>query len=300
MREVTTQPFEHIRSAVVNGTTLAYREIGDGEPVVLLHGDISDLRTWDQQVPPLGAVHRVVAYSRRFFRPNEMGSPEEDYSWPRHVDDLLAFLHAINAAPAHIVGNSSGAYIGLLAAIREPSAVRTLVLEEPPVIPLFTQMPPRPAELLRLLTRKPRTALSLMRFGVSVMLRAQRAFRRGDDDTGMRTFARGVLGGSAYFDRLSAARLGQMKDNVTPIKEQLLAGALPPLAETDLRSMTVPTLIVTGQHTAPSMNRLMDRLEELLPDVERVTIPNASHFMHEDNAAALNRTILDFLARHSS
>jgi pimeloyl-ACP methyl ester carboxylesterase len=297
---VTTDAFEHIERAVLNGTTLAYREVGTGEPVVLLHGDISDIRTWDQQLLPFGVGHRAVAYSRRFFRPNEEGSPEEDYSWPRHVDDLLAFLHTINACPAHIVGNSSGAYIGLLAAIREPSAVRTLVLEEPPVIPLFTQIPPRPAELLRLLTQRPRTALSLMRFGVSVMLRARRAFHRGDDDHGMRTFARGVLGGRRFFDRLSAVRLEQMKDNVLPIKEQLLAGELPPLAESDLRNMRVPTLIVTGQHTAPFMNRLMNRLEELLPDVERVTIPHASHFMHEDNAPALNDVVLEFLRRHPS
>lgn len=91
-----------------------------------------------------------------------------------------------------------------------------------------------------------------------------------------------------------------MKDNVTPIKQHLLTGVLPALADEDLRRMTVPTLIITGERTAPSMNRLMDRLQELLPNVERVAVPNASHFMHEDNALAVNKAILDFLARHSS
>ena len=33
--------------------------------------------------------------------------------------------------------------------------------------------------------------------------------------------------------------------------------------------------------------------------VERLIIPNASHFMHEDNAPELNNAILGFLARHS-
>jgi pimeloyl-ACP methyl ester carboxylesterase len=44
--------------------------------------------------------------------------------------------------------------------------------------------------------------------------------------------------------------------------------------------------------------RLTDRLEELLPVVERTEIPGASHAMHEENAAAVNAAILGFLGRH--
>jgi len=297
---MTTEGFEGARTAVVDGTTLAYVELGDGEPVVFLHGDISDLRTWEQQMAPIGAGHRVIAYSRRFFRPNEEGAAGADYTWPRHVDDLLVFLDATKAAPAHLVGNSSGAYIALLAAIRQPDAVRTLVLEEPPVMALLMSTPPRPAGMLKLFARTPRTAFSLMKYGVTVMVPAEKAFRRGDDDKGMKTFARGVLGGPAFFDRLSPARLRQIKDNVEPIKQQLLTGGLPPLADNDLRRMSVPTLIVTGERTAAAMHPLMDRLQELLPNVERVAVPNASHFMHEDNPQVLNKAILDFLDRHAS
>jgi pimeloyl-ACP methyl ester carboxylesterase len=68
--------------------------------------------------------------------------------WP-HVDDLAAFLRAIDAVPAHLVGNSWGAFIALLTAIRHPDLVRTLVLEEAPVMPLFVSAPPRPPERVR-------------------------------------------------------------------------------------------------------------------------------------------------------
>jgi pimeloyl-ACP methyl ester carboxylesterase len=295
----STSQFEDVRTTTVNGAVLAYRETGNGEPVVFLHGDISDLRTWEQQLVPVGAAHRAIAYSRRFFRPNQEGGPDADYSWPRHVDDLLAFLGAVDATPAHLVGNSSGAYIALLAALRQPDAVRSLVLEEPPVIPLLMSIPPRPGELLGLLARRPRTAYRLMDFGMRGMLAAERAFRRGDDDKGLRTFARGVLGGRRYFDRISTERFQQMAENVRPLRAQLMSGALPPLVDSELRAMRVPTLIVTGQHTAPFMHPLMDRLEELLPNVERVAIPGSSHFMHEDNAPALNAAILRFLGSES-
>jgi pimeloyl-ACP methyl ester carboxylesterase len=38
--------FEDIKTANVNGTSLAYREEGEGGPVVFVHGALSDLRTW--------------------------------------------------------------------------------------------------------------------------------------------------------------------------------------------------------------------------------------------------------------
>ncbi len=44
--------------------------------------------------------------------------------------------------------------------------------------------------------------------------------------------------------------------------------------------------------------RLTDRLEELLPIVGRVEIPDASHAMHEENASAVNEAIVGFLGRH--
>jgi pimeloyl-ACP methyl ester carboxylesterase len=132
-----TSGFEGAKTVAVNGTTLAYREHGDGEPVVFVHGDLSDLRTWTPQLEGIGASHRAVAYSRRYARPNEDIPPGTDNQMLPHVEDLAAFLRAIDAVPAHLTGNSWGAFICLLTAIRHPELVRTLVLEEPPVLTLF-------------------------------------------------------------------------------------------------------------------------------------------------------------------
>src|SRR4051794_31994714 len=178
----------------VDGTALAYRETGSGEPVVLVHGTASDLRMWEGQRPALGVDRRAIAYSRRYAWPNEDIAPGLDDQMPPHVADLLGLLHALDAAPAHVVGHSWGGFVALLAAIREPQAIRSLVLCEPPVLPLFASTPPRPAELLRLAARRPRTAAALVRFGAGTIAPAQRAFRRGDDAAGLARFGRGVLG----------------------------------------------------------------------------------------------------------
>ncbi len=152
-------PFGPTKTATVNGTSLAYREEGEGEPVVFVHGAISDLRTWDHQLPGVGRSCRAVTYSRRFHHPNPPIEAEAEDPWASHVDDLIAFLHEIDAAPAHLVGNSQGAYINLLAAIQHPGAVRALIIEEPPVIPILLGAPPRPTRLLPLLLsrREPRS-----------------------------------------------------------------------------------------------------------------------------------------------
>ena len=105
----------------VEGVRLAYREEGEGEPVVFVHGSSSDLRSWEQQVPVIAGSHRAIAYSRRYARPNEDIEPGADDQMLPHVDDLIALVRALDAAPAHLVGHSWGAFICLLTAIRQPS-----------------------------------------------------------------------------------------------------------------------------------------------------------------------------------
>jgi pimeloyl-ACP methyl ester carboxylesterase len=295
---MTSTGFEDARTAAVNGTTLAYREQGQGEPVVFVHGSLSDLRAWEQQIPAIGRSYRAIAYSRRFARPNEDIAPGADDPMLRHVDDLVAFLRRIDAAPAHLVGNSWGAFISLLTALRHPDVVRTLVLEEPPVVPLFvTTTPPRPAEMLRLFATRPRTAIALLEFAARTIAPVQRAFQRGEDDRALRAFVRGVLG-EGGFDRLPEARREQMRDNVRALRAQVLGAGFPPLSDDDVRNIRAPVLLVTGEISPRMLLRLTDRLEELLPVVERVEIPHASHGMHEENAAAVNEAIVRFIGRH--
>ena len=287
-----------VESVAVDGTTLAYRERGAGEPVVFVHGSASDLRSWDQQLPAIGMSYRAIAYSRRYARPNEDIRPGVDDQMLPHVDDLISFLRAIDAGPAHLVGHSWGAFICLLTAIRHPQLVRSLVLQEPPVLSLFVSTPPRPTELLPLFIRRPRTAVAILKFGAGTVAPAQRAFRRGDDDAAMRRFAHGVLGKDTY-ERLSEDRRQQARENLNALRAQLLGAGFPPLSDDDVRRVRIPTLLMTGERSPAFLLRLADRLQQLLPNVERVEIEGASHAMQEENAGAVNESILRFLAHEA-
>ena len=152
------EPFEGLRTVDVDGTALAYREQGEGEPVVFVHGSASDLRCWDAAAPGdwdvlsgdrLQPPLRAAQSGDRAGRGRPDAPPRGRPGGPRA---------GLDAAPAHLVGQSWGAFICLLAAIRRPELVRSLVLAEPPVLSLFMSTPPRPMELLRLFARRPRTA----------------------------------------------------------------------------------------------------------------------------------------------
>jgi len=295
----TLGSLESLPTVLVDGATLAYREQGDGEPVVLVHGSAGDLRSWEQQLPAISESHRVIAYSRRYARPNADIPPGLDDQMTAHVDDLVGFLRAIDGAPAHLVGHSWGAFICLLTAIRHPRVARSLVLQEPPVLSLFTSAPPRPREVLPLLVRRPRTALAILAFGARTIAPAQRAFRRGDDDAALETFAHGVLGKDTY-ERLPGERRQQARENLNTLRAQLLGAGFPPLSEDDVRGVRAPSLLMTGDRSPAVLLRLTERLEQLLPNAERIEIVDASHAMQEEKPTAVNAAILGFLARHAS
>jgi len=286
---------DHSKTAKVNGTTLAYCEQGEGEPVLFVHGGVSDLRIWANQLPVVGRSYRAISYSRRYSWPNEAIDPDAEDPWLQHVDDLAAFLREIGAAPAHLVGNSQGAFIGLLAAIRYPEIVRSLVLEEPPVLPLFATFPPRAGQLLRLLVTRPRTAIAILQFVLGTVGPTTRAFRRGEDEKALETFLLGVLGRQT-FANLPEESLQRSRDNLGTLRASMLHDVgFPSLTDADVRGVRVPVLLVTGDRSPAVLLRLTDRLEELLPVVQRVQIPDASHIMHEENAPAVNAAIGGFL-----
>jgi pimeloyl-ACP methyl ester carboxylesterase len=123
-----------------------------------------------------------------------------------------------------------------------------------------------------------------------------RAWERGDDERGLEIFVTAVSGREA-FARLTETMRQQARDNVRALKAQLRAG-FPPFTERDARSISWPTLLVTGERSAVVLHCITDRLQRALPRVERADIPNASHLVYEDDPEAFNRSVLEFLGRY--
>lgn len=281
----------------IDHTTFTYVEEGSGEPLILVHGSFSDYRTWQAQLEPFSRHFRTLAYSRRYHWPNDPIPEGRDYVMSEHVDDLAALIPKLDAAPAHLVGHSYGAFVCLLLAIRAPELVRTLVLAEPPAITLFVSNQPQPSELLPLLLTRPRTAIAIMKFGMQGAAPATEAVRQGNIDEAIRIFGHATLGPEAYA-RLSDGRRQMVRANF--IEAEFLGSGFAPLDDEQVRGVETPTLLLNGEDSPALFHRVVDRLHELLPHSERVVIPHASHISHEDNPAAYQNAVLPFLMRHQA
>jgi non-heme chloroperoxidase len=281
----------------VNGSALEYTESGSGTPLVLVHGSVNDQRTWESQMAALSTRYHVIAYSRRYHHPNPWVGDGSDYAVSLHAEDLAALVRALEIAPAHLVGSSYGAYTALIAGLRHPRLVRTLVLGEPPAVPLLISNPANPLHILWLLIRDPRTALVVLRFMLGTIRPTQEALRRDDLETAVRRFVDGVLGEGGY-EQLPPTAKTMIRDNAGALKAELLSSNFESFPTAEARSFTKPALLLYGERSVDFFRLISNVLIGLLPNAETATIAGASHDMHSDNPEAYNEEVIRFLETH--
>jgi len=275
----------------VDGASLAYSECGRGETVLLIHGSNSDLRTWRTIQGGLCRHHHVVAYSRRFHWPNVPIAAGVDYAMEEQANDVREILQQLELQRVTLIGHSYGAFLCLLAAMQHPTPVGRLVLVEPPVMSLFVSSKPTPGEMARLFATRPALGFAVAKLGTLGMLPAAAALRRNDLDAAMRHVGKAVLGASA-FRGLDAQRLAQARQNTIPA--EILGSGFVRLDIERIRQLSCPTLLIRGKDS-PKLFRLLNaELSELLPDVQEVVVPGASHLVHEDNPEGWLQAVLTF------
>lgn len=280
----------------INQTSLAFHEAGQGQPLVLVHGGVADMRTWSNQVPSFSKTYRTIAYSRRFHLPNEPIPPDAPDPIQVHVDDLACLIETLGANPAHVVGHSWGGLITLMLALQRPDLMRSAVLIEPPVISMHVNIPPKISQMLKLFIQSPKLAVAIAKLGGGVLAKAEAAFREGDDKTAIERFGRGVLG-NHKFEALSAERYQQVWDNRGTDRAQALYKGFPDLIGADLSEVHIPILLVAGSESPSVFRLLIDGLAQRLPAATKKVLNGASHMVQEDAPEALNETILDHLKR---
>jgi pimeloyl-ACP methyl ester carboxylesterase len=281
----------------IDGTSIEYVEKGKGTPVIFVHGSLNDYRIWKDQMEPFSKQYRAIAYSRRYHYPNEWKKDGSDYSLNLHVNDLVEFIRALKLDKVHLAGSSYGAYTSLITAINNPGLVKSLVLGEPPVLPLLVSDPDSPLKILSLLFRDFTSAKIFMNFGLRYMKPAQKALKNSRLEEGVRLFANGALGEGGY-DKLPEELKSTFMDNAPSLKVELLGEGFPPFPETEAGKLAIPALFVYGENSPKLFHAISDKLMKILPNSEKVVIPNASHLTHGQNPVVYNEKVLEFLSRH--
>jgi pimeloyl-ACP methyl ester carboxylesterase len=113
----------------VDGTSIAWTELGDGHPVVLLHGLVDSHRTWRRAAPLLAREFRVIMPDL----PGHgwSGRPDAPYTLDWHARIVARWMDAIGVAKAHVCGHSFGGGIAQWMLLNNRSRVDRLALVAP-------------------------------------------------------------------------------------------------------------------------------------------------------------------------
>lgn len=117
---------------IAGDVRLRYREIGRGEPVVLLHGATRDLESWEGFADRLAVDHRVIALDQRGHGKSSRFTDRTHFGLAM-VEDVVRLLDHLHIQRAHLVGHSLGAVVAANVTARHPRRVATASLVSPPM-----------------------------------------------------------------------------------------------------------------------------------------------------------------------
>lgn len=121
------------RLVVTDRLTVNHAEIEGrtGEPVVLVHGNVSSGVFWHPTMAALPDRYRPLAPDLRGFGRTEALPVDATRGLRDHSEDLLSYLRALGLGPVHLVGWSMGGGVVLQLLRDHPELVRSLTLVNP-------------------------------------------------------------------------------------------------------------------------------------------------------------------------
>jgi pimeloyl-ACP methyl ester carboxylesterase len=263
----------------VNGTDMAYLELGHGRPLICVHGSLCDFRIWSAVLGPLTEHRRVIAVSLRHFFPERWDGVSDTYSIAQHVADMIAFIERLDTGPVDLMGHSRGGHISFRVAQQRPDLLRRLILAEPGGeldASLDPAVKPGPSPLAT------RIATSAEKIAA------------GDVEGGL-TFFFDAIEGAGAGARVPAASKQQLRDNAFTLIGQA-RDRRPPFSKADAESIKNPTLFIGGANTKGTLPQVLRALAANVPNSKTVMIPNTTHPMFEQAPQKFCEIVLEFLA----
>lgn len=252
-------------------SSLAYRERGDGPPVVLVHGFPFSSALWEPQLVGLSDRFRVIAPDLRGFGESDLA--DGPYGMDVHADDLAALLDALGLERVVLGGLSMGGYVAFEFVRRHRDRLRGLILAD-------TRAEPDTAEGRANRRRMARTALE-----------------EGTDPV-IEPMVPKLLSPETREARPEVEeRLLEIMRSARP---EAIAAALEGMAgRADSRDLLprieVPTLVIGGADDAITPAADLRAMAEAIPDVRLELLAGAGHVSNLEAPERFNAAVRDFL-----
>lgn len=252
--------------------------VGEGVPTLVLHGGLGVDHGAYRSLDQLGAGLRLIYLDHRGNGRSARPDPAT-LTMAGWADDALRVGRALaGEVPLVILGHSYGGFVGQELAIREPAAVRALVLVcttpgqlgagEQPAAP----GPPLPVEFEHIVASPPETDEELAA-GLSALA-------------------------PAYVHRVDPAMLRQLMASTVFSASAMRRGfeVLAGWSSVDrLGSVTAPTLVLAGRHDPFTSWPQADRIAARVPDAQVVVFEHSSHFPWLDEPELFATTVRHWL-----
>jgi pimeloyl-ACP methyl ester carboxylesterase len=254
---------------VWKGATARVREVGDGPPVVLLHGYPLDGAMWS-------GVARALSPRFRVLKPDLPGRGEtpapSDGRLTDYGDFVQALLEAL-PAPAGVAGFSMGGYVALELARRRPGRLSALALVD--------TRASADDEAGR--AKRDEAIATVRASGVAAIAEAMRP----------RLLSPRSLSNRDLVERLDRIMKRQKPETV---EADLTAMRDRPDARDGLRDLDVPTLVVVGEEDALTPPADSEAMAAAIPGARLVRIGGAGHLTPMERPGAVAAALGDFFA----
>jgi pimeloyl-ACP methyl ester carboxylesterase len=268
-----------VERASIDGVEIEYEMVGQGEPVVMIHGAlIGDAFRPLLAEPSLADGYRLIHYHRSGYVGS--GPAREPDNMERLAGECQGLLAHLGVRRAHVMGHSSGGAIALQLALDRPEIVHSLVLLEPAL------MVGASGEAYR-----------------AALARGGERFRTVETATLVDEFLQSRWPG--YETHLDGALPGAFAQAVadarTTFESELPALLAWRFGKEEVQQVTQPVLSVLGGESEalwPRFGETHCLLLEWLPQGEGSIVPGATHLMQVEQPGTVAEAVTGFLRRH--
>jgi len=237
----------------------------NAEPLVLLHGMNASSTMWYPNIKALSQHYRVYAIDN-LLEPGksqqiaDVKGMEGLMNWYKEIFDQLKLDQF------SLMGASKGGWLAVHIALNQGSRIKQLVLLSP--LQTFTWIRPGP------------DISSSITYALT---------------PGRKRLRRSLETMSENVDNIEQKYIDQYFVGAQKAKNSILLLQMIPFSDDELKTLTMPVLLLIGDHDIINKEKSVEKAKELLPQVHTGIIKNAGHFLSMDQSDTVNTRILDFL-----